>query len=70
MHPMSLRPGAHARTPERTPSETPSETDKGHGVAPDGAGGAFVVGFFDATATFGASGSLSSSGGYDAFVMR
>ena len=46
-----------------------SSNDRGYGIAVDGAGNAYVTGYFQDTATFG-SHSLSSSGGYDIFVAK
>ena len=46
-----------------------SSIDYGYGIASDGSGGGLVIGSFQGTATFGAT-SLTSSGGYDIFVMH
>jgi len=43
--------------------------DRGYGIAHDSAGGALVTGYFKGKTSFGST-SLTSRGGYDAFVMH
>ena len=44
--------------------------DMGRGICSDGAGGTFVVGTFKGSVTFPVSGTLTSAGSHDGFVMR
>ncbi|HQF67438.1 MAG TPA: SBBP repeat-containing protein [Candidatus Cloacimonadota bacterium] len=46
-----------------------SNEDNGHDIAVDGAGNAYVTGYFGGTATFGSQ-TLTSSGSWDAFVAK
>ena len=49
-----------------------TDADRGYGVASDGAGGAFVSGYFSGSADFDGDGAadLTSAGDYDAFLAR